>query len=298
MQVRTLPRLHLGGCVTIALLDGDAWVYRCGGAAEKTHYMVCDDDGFKLCEDYRSAQKYMKEKGGGTLWSRKEIEPLENCLQMVKTSLENTLNVVGAKEYKLYIGGRRNFRDDIYSDYKANRDAVPKPKYYRDIRDYLVAKWGAVVCEGIEADDAVATLATELGSNKSIIVGVDKDLDQIPGRHYNWVDGRSYTVTPREGLRFFYEQLLSGDTTDNIPGIDGIGPVKASKALAVCTTPQECARTVFAAYSQQAGGSDPSVDIERNASLLWIQRKENDKHPFWKHYGEDRLNALHHARAS
>jgi hypothetical protein len=205
----------------IAILDGDAWVYRCGGAAEHTYYLVEAQGDLHKFDDYRAAMKFIKEgKAAGfgdcVLWSRKEIEPLENCLQMVKTSLENTLDVLGTKEYRLYLGGRRNFRSDLYPDYKANRDSTPKPKYYRDIRDYLVGKWGGVVCEGFEADDAVAIDAIQLGPDRSIIVAVDKDLDQVPGVHYNWTDGRTYTVNAREGLTFFYEQMLSGDDTDNI----------------------------------------------------------------------------------
>lgn len=285
---------------TVAVIDGDAWVYRCGGAAEHTFYMVetgnpGNNHQFSNYDNYRDAMKFAKERKEEepVVWSRKEIEPLENCLQMVKTSLENTLNVLGTKEYRLYLGGRRNFRDDLFADYKANRDAAPKPKYYRDIRDYLVREWDARICDGIEADDAVAIDAISLGPDRSIIVAVDKDLDQVPGRHYNWVDGKEYRVSTREGLTFFYEQMLSGDTTDNIPGIDGIGPVKARKALAACTTPQECARTVRAAYEGKDWGMSVDEALDRNAALLWIQRKKDDKHPFWKHFGE--LNAVHRA---
>jgi len=280
----------------IAILDGDAWVYRCGGAAEHTYYLLerwsgenQDQLGVYPFDNYRDAVKRQKEIGG-TLWSRKEIEPLENCLQMVKTSLENTLDVLGIKDYRLYLGGRKNFRSDLYGDYKANRDSTPKPKYYRDIRDYLVGKWNGIVCEGIEADDAVAIDAIQFGPDRAVIVAVDKDLDQIPGVHYNWTDGRSYTVSPREGLRFFYEQLLSGDTTDNIPGLPGIGPARATKALADCETPKAVARQVWQMYYERRdvlGISDDDAQrklIDRNASLLWIKRRIDDTHPFWKHY--------------
>lgn len=292
----------------VAILDGDGWVYRCGGAAEHTFYVVVDKKNEVqpvYFDNYRDAEKYRK--GGGSdlvLFSRKEIEPKENCLQMVKTSLENTLNVLGTNKYKLYLGGRKNFRHDIFRDYKANRDSTPKPKYYRDIRDYLVEQWGGIVCEGIEADDAVGIDAIALGPDKSVIVSTDKDLNQIPGNHYDWTEGRSYTVSAREGLTFFYEQMLMGDDTDNIPGIDGIGPVKAKRAFVDCKSPQDMARVVWSAYyeaREQFGFSDDDQQTEfldRNAKLLWIQRRKDDKHPFWKHFGEDKLNALHQQRAS
>jgi 5'-3' exonuclease len=279
--------------LTVALIDGDALVYRCGFAAEKTHYVlikVSPEGAFNVTavEDYRSGMKLRKEVGG-ELWSRKEIEPVENCLQMVNTSLENTLKVLNATQYRVYLSGRRNFRDAIYGDYKANRDGTARPKYFRDIRDHLLGQWQGIVCDGIEADDAVGIDACTLG-NDSIIVAVDKDLDQIPGQHYNWTDGKLYNVSPREGLGFFYEQMLSGDDTDNIPGIDGVGPVKARKALVDCKTPKACATQVWSMYHaarDQFGFADDAQQrafLDRNAHLLWIQRKKDDKHPFWKHY--------------
>jgi len=272
----------------VALLDGDSWVYRCGFAAEKTYYLVEEPDGtYRKFQTHKEAKDYYDPQHS-YIWSRKEIEPLENCLQMVKTSLENTLNVLGTSQRKIYLSGRRSFRDDVFSDYKGNRDGMAKPKYYRDIRDYLVGAWGAVVVDGIEADDA---LGIEAGSNKDcVIVAVDKDLDQIPGDHYNWTKGERYVVTQKGGLRFFYEQLLSGDPTDNVPGIPGIGPVKAKKALEECKTPNECALTVermYREYLEQGAGvadTNPREIIDRNATLLWIQREKDQKHPFWKHY--------------
>jgi 5'-3' exonuclease len=276
----------------VALWDGDSWVYRCGFAAEKTYYLVGHASGsndenkgwiFQEFDNHKEAKKLAAGDAEGVIdtqmWSRKEVEPLENCLQMVKSSLENTLNVLGTNEYRLYISGRRNFRDDIYPDYKANRDTAGKPKYYRDIRDYLLGQWNGQLCDGIEADDAVGIAAGDLG-DRAVVVAVDKDLDQIPGRHYNWTTGEAYTVGPREALRFFYEQLLSGDPTDNVPGITGIGPVKAKKALAECKNPRECADTVLAMYTE-AGIT--LGDLDRNATLLWIQRAKDQKHPFWKH---------------
>lgn len=278
--------------MTVALLDGDAWVYRCGFAAEKTKYLVeepANEFGTPAevtkFDTAKEANARCREIVNSTIWTRKECEPLENCLQMVKTSLENTLNVLGTKEYRLYLSGRRNFRDDVYSDYKANRDGAARPRYFKDIRDYMVEQWGGRVCDGFEADDACGMDAGSLGSG-AVVVAVDKDLDQIPGTHYNWVTGEQYTVSPKDGMRFFYEQLLSGDPTDNIPGIDGIGPVKAKAALSECTTPQECAGVVYSMYRKAVGGPPDGV-IDRNARLLWIWRKPNDKHPFWRHLGRE-----------
>ena len=277
----------------IALLDGDSWVYRCAAAAEKTYYLVTlsgisDSGPFahgNLYDNYRDAKKEA-DNIDCTIWSRKEIEPLENCLQMVKSSLENTLNVLGISDYRLYISGRGNFRSELFPDYKANRETVAKPKYYRDVREYLVRNWGAVVVNGMEADDAIGIDATELGQ-RSIVVGVDKDLNQIPGNHYDWVLGEQYTVSAKQGMTFFYEQLLSGDPTDNIKGLDGIGPVRAKKALFDARSPREMAQLAYDLYAEQLGHA-PDATLDLNATLLWIKRKKSDSHPLWRHLGRER----------
>jgi hypothetical protein len=270
----------------IGLLDLDSWVYRCGYAAEKTYYLVDGLTGeapeIDRYDNYKDAKARAAEHDTAVIWSRREIEPVDHCLQTVKTSLENTIDVLGLTDYTGYLSGRGNFRDDVFPDYKANRETLGKPKHYRAIRDYLIREWRAVLVDGMEADDAIR-IAAKAASYDFVVVGVDKDLDQIVGDHYNWVTGESYTVSAKDSIRFFYEQLLSGDPTDNIPGIDGIGPVKAKKALAECKTPKECAETVFAMY-RDAGFKDDV--LERNATLVWIKRAKDDSHPLWRHLGQ------------
>ena len=65
----------------------------------------------------------------------------------------------------------------------------------------------------------------------SIIVSIDKDFDQVPGWHYNFVKGEKYYVDDDQGFYNFCAQLLTGDRADNIIGLRGIGPVGAAKIL-------------------------------------------------------------------
>ena len=81
-----------------------------------------------------------------------------------------------------------------------------------------------------EADDGMGTNQTHY-KDDSIICSLDKDLLQIPGHHFNFVKNKFTYVTPEEGVLTFYKQILTGDTTDNIFGIRGIGPKEAAKAL-------------------------------------------------------------------
>jgi 5'-3' exonuclease len=119
------------------------------------------------------------------------------------------------------------------------------------------------------------------GKGQTVLCSTDKDLNMIPGKHFNFVTGELYTINEAQALRNFYGQLLSGDPTDNIEGIPGIGPAKADKLLNGAETEADYFRIVYEAYSTAfAGeGSDPRSLLDRileTGQLLWIWRKPND----------------------
>ncbi len=174
-------------------------------------------------------------------------------------------------DYKAYITGKGNFRNDIAvtAPYKGNRKDMKRPKHYEAIRKHLV-DLGATQVEGMEADDAIAIEAT---ANGGFIVSIDKDLDQIPGHHYNFVKHEEYFVTEEQGLLNFYKQILTGDRVDNIVGIKGIGPVKADKLLAECKTEKEMFDVCVKAYNDN--GEDGVLRTTENARLLWLLRAPN-----------------------
>jgi hypothetical protein len=133
--------------------------------------------------------------------------------------------------WELHLTGKNNFRNQyaVTVPYKGNRTSE-KPVHYHLLREYLSLSWGATINEGIEADDMLAIRATELG-DESIIVTLDKDLNQVEGWHYNFVKKTKYFVDKDEGLLNFYKQFLTGDVVDNIKGVKGIGEAKADKLL-------------------------------------------------------------------
>lgn len=259
------------------LIDGDILVYRCGFASEKAQYLVQEeldeDDQFSFFENHKVANSHIKQIPKGRknwLWSRKDLEPIENCLQIVKSAMEG---IVGGSKYEVYLSGGVNFRYGIAKTkaYKANRG--PKPTYYKDIQNYLVSNWGATYTDGIEADDIIGIRASELGTH-GCIVSTDKDLEQIAGWHFNWVDGRVYRVSPREGAFNFYRQLLTGDSTDNVPGLEGVGEKGANKILEGAQNTQELFERTWTAYRDRVGDEAKAIEYMREqAGLLWIQRK-------------------------
>lgn len=172
--------------------------------------------------------------------------PEEGC-NYVDEIYSNIGDKYAASDGVTFLSGLGNFRYDVpvpcvdksgpqsYTElvYKANRKGTPPPACLPRIRNHIREAYDALFVNGAEADDAVSLCADFLRRNghaKSfVIVGNDKDLDQIPGLHFNWVRGTEYDLTPEEVNQFWRIQMLMGDRTDNIPGLPGIGVSKAAK---------------------------------------------------------------------
>jgi 5'-3' exonuclease len=178
-------------------------------------------------------------------------------------------DLVDCESHELFLTGSTNFRKDIAvtEPYKGNRKDVKKPKHLPLLREYLQSAWAAKVSDNQEADDDIAIRATELGE-ESLIVSIDKDFNQIPGWHYNFVKKLKSYVTPEEGLRFFYKQILTGDSADNVKGLFRVGDVKATKMLAEAKTEQELYQCCVEAMGAER--------VLENGRLLWLRRKQNE----------------------
>ena len=174
------------------------------------------------------------------------------------------------EDYKGFLTGKGNFRESIAVTvpYKGQRIAE-KPVHLQALRDHLVNSWGFEVVQGIEADDAVGIAAYAVPEDQSIMVHIDKDLNQFRGWHYNYRKKEKYYVSEFEGLTAFYTQILTGDRIDNIVGLKGIGPVKAKRILEECTNENELYQAVLKAYE-----GDQQRVLE-NGQLLWLQREAN-----------------------
>jgi len=177
------------------------------------------------------------------------------------------LHLKSSHLYEIFLTGKTNFRFDIAktADYKGNRKDSPKPRHLKAVREYMIAEYGASVSSGEEADDAIARAATEY-DYECIVASIDKDFKQVPCWHYNFVKHQLFKVEEFEGLEYFYQQVLTGDAADNIKGLVGIGPVKATKLLKGCKTEHELYLKCVKAY----GGDEERV-LE-NGRLLWLRR--------------------------
>lgn len=130
----------------------------------------------------------------------------------------------------------------IQREYQANRKDKEKPVNLGLIKDWMVTNRGAINHITQEADDGLAQAnvsAIEKGkAHLSVLVSKDKDLQMVPGYHLNWelggleyVDGFGYIDLDRsksspkivgKGTAYFFCQLLTGDSADNIAGLPTI----------------------------------------------------------------------------
>lgn len=195
--------------------------------------------------------------------------------------LDNILVDTGATEFKLFLSDNKenNFRFKLCSTYKANR-TQPKPRWHEEIKEHLIVKWGAEFAYGMEADDALGIHQSD--RDRTVICSIDKDLMQIPGLHYNFVKKEFKSVTFNEGLRYFYKQILIGDTSDNITGCRGIGPVKADKIVGTLDREIDVFKVVVSAYQKQH--KDLSNEAILDHILLvgrLLKIKQSEEEPLW-----------------
>lgn len=215
-----------------ALLDGDIITYRCGFAAQHTHYKW-DGEVFESWSDFKAfadMNELTKEEIEEGLERELIVEPVANALSNVRSVVTTILDEMQSNKYKVFLSTGNNYRGEVSTikKYKANREGAPKPEHYDAIHQYLLEHYDTVKLESIEADDAMALCQTK----SSVICSLDKDMLQVPGFHYNWVRDEKIIIRPEIGTRKLFMQVLTGDPTDNIPGIYGIGQVRARKLLA------------------------------------------------------------------
>jgi len=139
----------------------------------------------------------------------------------------------------------KTFRDEIYPDYKANRSEMPEDlvRQIPAIHDAVRALgWPVVMIDGIEADDVIGTLAEHARTHrvKTVVSTGDKDLAQLVNDDVTLVNTMSGETLDTKGVvgkfgvppeRIVDFLALVGDSVDNVPGVEKVGPKTAVKLL-------------------------------------------------------------------
>ena len=145
----------------------------------------------------------------------------------------------------IFDSARKNFRNEIYSDYKANRaeapdDLAPQFEYIR--KSVEAFNLPSVELLNYEADDLIATYAKKIkeAGAKVTIISSDKDLMQLVSKNVRLFDPmKSKVIGEKEVIEKFGVrpgqvidvQSLAGDSSDNIPGVPGIGIKTAAELI-------------------------------------------------------------------
>jgi 5'-3' exonuclease len=184
-------------------------------------------------------------------------------------------------EFELVISGSGNFRKKISSEYKSNRKPESRPKYLYEAKNYFIKYWNAVLTEGIEADDYIASLHDSC----TIIVSNDKDYKQLGGKIYNPFKDELVEITKPE--YWFFLQTLIGDSADCVSGLKN--PDKLHHKNQPCYTedtasklledksPEEMKEIVQEKY-KTIYGDGWYERFDTNCRLLWLKRNFADEY--------------------
>lgn len=281
------------------LVDADMFVYAAGFAVEHHEPIAYNKDGKILFRGSGKAEynKWCKQHPDlaeqvDLLDSYDWVEDFEKCGMILKQKrlLIKRATRNSPQSWFLTKGSTlwRN-EDATIQAYKGNRKKMEKPIYYDECREFMIDRFRAKVCKGLEADDSVAQTARD-NEGKVIVASGDKDLRTVPGYQLNTgkiQDGIEY-VTPLQACRNLYIQMLMGDRIDNIKGLSGTkgkpgyGIKTATKAIEQYITEYDMAKFVASEYKRIYPNGVMSEDgtkhltwqemLTETANLLFLRR--------------------------
>lgn len=177
--------------------------------------------------------------------STKDGFPTNALYGFLKMILKTMAEANSSRVAIIFDAGRKTFRNDLYPEYKANRSECPpelaeQMPYFRELSRALGLP--VLECPGWEADDIIATLTSKLSAAQMpvVIVSGDKDLmqlvtddvkiwDTMKDAHYGPAQVREkFGVGPDKVTEVL---ALTGDSSDNVPGVDGVGPKTATQLI-------------------------------------------------------------------
>ena len=191
---------------------------------------LIDADYLKYIVTYRISKEIVLDQSKPT--------PEYILVEQIDRILEEVLMGIKAKARVFIFSGKTkdNFRYAIAQqrEYKGTRKK--KDLLYRNVIEdmafvvnYIATKEHTIFYAEYEADDLLCVLQDE----DTFIYSKDKDMLQIPGMHYNIKTQEFFIVTEDDAWEFLMAQTLTGDSTDNIGGLNQFGPAKVNKLFEV-----------------------------------------------------------------
>ncbi|WP_397473766.1 phosphodiesterase [Pusillimonas sp.] len=227
---------------------------------------------------------------------------LDVARNVAVSRMETVKELSGAEAVHMHLTSSGSTKGDRYlcavtQPYQGQRKGASKPKNWEAVREFLdtapESRLGVkrIVWLDREADDGIALAAyTSLDPVTQVVIHTaDKDMRMLPGLHISWTDyfrtevpKGTYEVIGDDGLvyghKWFWMQMIMGDTADHIPGLPRWGEGKALKTLAGTTCNEEAYEAVKGAYEKVKGDAWADYFCEQ-ASLLWL-RQSFEVHDF------------------
>lgn len=211
----------------ILLIDADSLVFAsCYSGGDEKYFFNIEDSKAKFDEQFMS----------------------------IINKLDESFNV---KEIITFNGSKGNFRKKINSTYKANRKKQELPPLLHEMHQYVKDNYNSIYGYGIETDDLVAKywydLSKEVGRNNVMIVSIDKDYKQFPCLMYNYHYKHQciYDIGESTALYNFYEQMIIGDTADNVNYFKGKGKKFAKKYFVNCNTKYQYTKQLYKLFKEK-----------------------------------------------
>ncbi len=189
--------------------------------------------------------------------------------QIIEEYLENWLPTE-AVEFTMALSCSRNdnYRRDFWPIYKATRDTQSTPEYLGEIKDYIREVYTTEEIPRLEADDIMGMAAS---SGRAIAVTIDKDLKTVPGWHFNPdKDEDPVYISEENSWESFLIQWMTGDNTDNIPGLWRVGPKRAKSFLRKWEG--DPVQEIFNLYENKKFTPKKTCDLEEKELALAMAR--------------------------
>lgn len=191
-------------------------------------------------------------------------ETKEEAFEEVEKVILNFENSLRAKAFVYFIKGKGNFRYTVATmkPYKGTRSSE-RYKFYYEMLEHFTKFRNCIVCNFLEADDMISIFHDE----RTVACTNDKDAKQTAGDLYNFTRKEVVNISKEEAWSNLWMQVLTGDGVDNIPGIEGVGPAKASKVLENVSV-EDYPITVQQAYIEKYGLENGPDFFNENFQLI------------------------------
>jgi hypothetical protein len=225
------------------------------------------------------------------------IEDFNLIFKQSDSIVSNILIKTKATNYLAFLSPSQSFRKKEFESYKSNRNNLVRPGHIHLLKEYLINKWGFIKLESLEADDAV-NICKNLISD-SVICSPDKDVLYLEGTHYNYKKDEWMTTNEIEAARFFWMDMVTGQTGDGVKALPGKGIKFAEKlyeyakkndyAFSDLETIPIFRDIIFSEYINHFGEYEGIKEFYKNYKLLKILDRNNEFEQTYKNEIENPL---------